>query len=67
MKAQEDEENLPRRRKEFEKYCEDRWLNEPILKQLRKNGQTDEAEELWLASKSALYVAWRLGDEFGSG
>ncbi|KAH7417045.1 hypothetical protein BKA64DRAFT_656818 [Cadophora sp. MPI-SDFR-AT-0126] len=65
MKAQEDEENLPRRRKEFEEYCKDRWQNEPILKQLRNAGQDGEAEELWLASKAALFVAYRLGDEFG--
>ncbi|PVH88489.1 hypothetical protein DL98DRAFT_648602 [Cadophora sp. DSE1049] len=65
MKVQEDQENLPRRRREFEEYCKERWQNEPILKQLRKEGQDGEAEELWLASKAALYVAYRLGDEFG--
>lgn len=66
LKAQADEDNLPRRRREFEEYCRERWSNEPILRQLKKEGKNDEAEELWLASKSALYVAWRLGDEFGS-
>ncbi|KAH9218962.1 hypothetical protein DL95DRAFT_487211 [Leptodontidium sp. 2 PMI_412] len=63
MKAREDEEMLPARRKRFEEYCREAWSHEPVLRQLREEGRGEEAEDLYFASREALSFARGLGGD----
>ncbi|KAL2064842.1 hypothetical protein VTL71DRAFT_3982 [Oculimacula yallundae] len=50
-------ESLHHRRAEFEEYCRQAWMSDPVLCQLREQGRAEKARELFGAAKEMLGFA----------